>query len=918
MPAVREHAFGVAWRGLAGEFALATDLARHVAMDAVGDPGLLLKITPPKLRRSLLVRERLRRIRSAADDAAVLLVDAPAGYGKTSLAAQWRLDWLQDGAAVAWLNLDAGDTPVTLVSGIALGLRRSTGRENFGSEAIEAVRRGAGTAAALTSLLAEIAEASCPMVVVFDNGERLGDADAVDVLDYLLRNLPPNLRVVVGTRPPARAQMLDLLGQGLLRRVTVADLRFDLPEAIQLLSTRLGNRVNPDLCARLHDVTGGWPLGLQLAAAALEREGDPQRAIEEFAKTRDDATQHLFDSLIASLPTGLGDFLTRCALLHSLHPSLCEAVTGDEDAALSLQRLVVDTPLLSATEEGEWLRLHPLAREYLRSRAATSLPEDQQRDIHVRAWRWLAQHGLPVRAARHALAAGFPNDALDLVSTTLRDEFYKGHNGTVIEWLTRIPRAAVESNPQLRLVALWMHGMGYQLDDALRLAGGLIDEPAVDESVRTEAMAALGSAYAILDRHDESRHFLSVCEAASPGPVARHVLTYLHAAIACTSGEPECARRLLTRAEGDRAAAVVQVWYDFLQAWSYLWEGRPAMAEQAVRWEYGRWDAQVGRRASGTVILGSLLAGACWQQDLRDDARALLADRLDMVEQACGYGGLVQAYLTMARMAELEGDAARAFAYLEALAAVGEARGMVRVVAASLAERVRLHAARRRPAQAAVNLAQLSEVVDRSRMSELLAPLVYLEHEMAWAFSAVAADDSALAQAHVTRAKELATRLNRGYEAVQALALEALLAERAGASPEMLLTEALSRAESGGLVRVFADTLPEVVELIGRHARGGLVRSVSREFIDRVLAAAEPGARSGQESTPPARSALLTPKEYQVLRLLAGGLPNKRIAAELDLSADTVKWHVKKLLAKLNAGSRDHAVDRARMLGLLR
>jgi len=93
---------------------------------------------------------------------------------------------------------------------------------------------------------------------------------------------------------------------------------------------------------------------------------------------------------------------------------------------------------------------------------------------------------------------------------------------------------------------------------------------------------------------------------------------------------------------------------------------------------------------------------------------------------------------------------------------------------------------------------------------------------------------------------------------------------------------------------------------------------VTREFVDRVLAAAESGATAGRDSAPLARSALLTPKEYQVLRLLAGGLPNKRIAAELDLSADTVKWHVKKLLAKLNAGSRDHAVDRARMLGLLR
>lgn len=242
---------------------------------------------------------------------------------------------------------------------------------------------------------------------------------------------------------------------------------------------------------------------------------------------------------------------------------------------------------------------------------------------------------------------------------------------------------------------------------------------------------------------------------------------------------------------------------------------------------------------------------------------------------------------------------------------------MMRVIVTSLAERVRLHAARRRPAQAAVNLAQLSELVDRTRMSELLAPLVHLEHEMAWSFSAVAADDAALAQPHVTRARELTVRLNRGYEAVQVLALEALLAERAGKSPDALLTEALSRAEAGGLVRVFADTLPEVVELIRRRARGSLSGPVTGAFIDRVLAAAEADPASGRQSTALVKSALLTPKEFQVLRLLAGGLPNKRIAAELELSADTVKWHVKKLLAKLNAGSRDHAVDRARMLGLL-
>jgi len=887
-------------------------------VEAISDPGLLLKITPPKLRKSLLVRDRLRRIGESGDETGVLLVEAPAGYGKTSLIAQWRLDWLQSGAAVGWLNLDAGDSPITLVRGIALGLRRSLGRGTFGTEATEAVRRGAGTAAALTSLLAEITETSRPMVVVFDNGERLGDSETVEILEYLLHNLPPNLRVMIGTRPPVRAEVLDLLGQGLLRRLTAAELSFDLPEAIRLLTSRFGGRIDADLCARLHVVTGGWPLGLQLAAAALERSKDLRRTVEEFSASRDDATQHLFESLVNSLPNGLGDFLTPCALLDSLHPSLCEAVTGDDDAAYSLQRLVVETPLVSATEEGEWLRLHPLAREYLTSRAERTLTEDARNSVHVRAWRWLATHGSPERAARHALAAGLPGEALELVSASLRDEFNRGHHGNVIEWLGRIPQSAVESNHQLRLVALWMHALGFHLGDALRHADALIEDPTVDQAVRAEAMVAMGSAFAMFDRHDEVRRYVSLCESTSQGSVTRQVLAYLHADSACNSGQPERARQLIARSAAEQLEPVTQVWFAFLTVWTYLWEGRPLMAEQVVRPQQARWEAHVGRRDPWTSLMGSVLAGACWQQDLRDDAKAFLADRLDLIEQASGYGGLIQAYLTLARMAALEGEYPRAFAYLEALAAVGETREMVRLVATSLAERVRMHAARQRFNQAAQVLAELEAVVERSTMSDLLAPQVHLEVAMARSYAVVATGDPVSAAASVAQGGELAIRLNRGYEAVQILAFEALLAERGGKPPDALLTEALSRAESGGLVRVFADTLPEVADLIRRHRHGIPAAIVTGAFIDRVLAAAESTTTHERQPAPPGRSSLLTPKEYQVLRLLAGGLPNKRIATELELSSETVKWHVKKLLAKLNAGSRDHAVHRARILGLLR
>lgn len=862
-------------------------------MEAINDPGLLLKITPPKLRKSLLLRDRLRRLGTADDDTTVILVEAPAGYGKTSLIAQWRLDWLQSGAAVGWLNLDDGDSPITLVSGIALGLRRSLGRADFGADAIEAVRRGAGTAPALTSLLADITEASHPMVLVFDNGERLGEAEAMDILEYLLHNLPPNLRVVIGTRPPVRAEVLDLLGQGLLRRVTAAELSFSLSEAIQFLHARFGGRVDADVCARMHDVTGGWPLGLQLAATALERSPDLRHTVDEFSRTRDGATQHLLESLVASLPNDLGDFLTRCSLLGALHPSLCETVTGREDAALALQRLVFETPLVSATEEGEWLRLHPLARQYLRARADKILSDDERREIHVRAWHWLVEHGAPARAARYALAAGHEREALELISASLSDELNKGHLGTVSEWLGRVPAVAMEKSPQLRVVALWMNAFSFHLGDVRQQAAALIDDPAVDEGTRMEARSALAAALAILDRYDDARRYAASFRTGSASQRARFALTYLDADCACQAGKTELARRLLVPDAEEQVSPLLQIWSDNKKVHSYLWEGRPA-------------------------LIGSVLAGACWQQDMRGEAKALLAGRLDVIERGAGYVGVVCAYRTLAQMAVSEGDEKRAHAYLEAMAAVGETRGVVRLVVASLAERVRLHAARKRPAQAATVLAELASFIELSAPTGLLAPQIHLKLAMASVFAAVADGDHAGASAHLNEARSLSTQLNRGYEIVQVLALEALLAERTGRSPDAMLTEALSRAEAGGLVRVFADTLPELVDVVRRRVRQGPIGAASRTFIDRVLAAAEATPAGEPQAAQSGRSALLTPKESEVLQLLAGGLQNKQIATELDLSGDTVKWHVKKLLAKLDAGNRDHAVDRARMLGLLR
>jgi LuxR family maltose regulon positive regulatory protein len=884
----------------------------------VPDPGLVLKITPPKLRKTVVVRERLRQLRAHGGDFAVFQVEAPAGFGKTSLLAQWRLDWLQAGAAVAWLSLDAADTPITVVSGVVHGLRRSTGKPAFCNDALEAIRRGAGTEAAVTSLLAELAEAATPTVLIIDNCERIRDEAVLEMFDYLLHNLTPNLQLALGSRPPLPIRTGDLLAQASLCNITAADLRLDLAETIRLLTTRLGDRIDPDQCARLHEATEGWPLGLQLAATTLEQSADPARSVAAIAASGDDAMRRLFDGMLDALPRRVTDFLTRCSLVSPLHPSLCEEVTGEETAALLLQQLLVETPLLTAAEESDWFRLHPLAREYLQARADQQVPDEERKEIHRRAWHWLATHGYSERAAQQALAAGHRSEALNIIAGALNEEFNQGHAGVVASWLARIPPAEIGSNPILRVISVLMLAVGQQPREARAAASALAADSGLDAWIRQSAVVASAASWGLSDELAQAMEFLRQVRTEVASLRTTRAVANGEAYVAMHAGATERARQLIQSGNPDDGRTpVARMWGEVHSLLTYLWEGRPAFGVELARRQHAIWESRSGRRDPWVAMLGAILAAHCWMLDERDEARAQLAYRLDALElsglpQPIGY-----AYRTAALIAASSGDDVRAFALLERLAALGAERSLPRLLVGSLAERIRLHVARRRSDEAAALLPQLDAVFVGRSICVKLEPVLRLEQALARAFVECAASDPQPAATALADALARARALNRGYEIAQVLALQAVVAERIGQPPAALLQQALSRAEAGGLVRAFADALPEVVELVRRIAGRAEMSPVSQGFVDRVLAAANVQPVVAEKPAPHAASAILTVKESEVLRLLAGGLPNKRIATELGLSSETVKWHVKKLFAKLNAGSRDHAVDRARMLGLL-
>jgi LuxR family maltose regulon positive regulatory protein len=218
----------------------------------------LLKVTPPRVPRQQLARPRLQAGHERLRDCPVILVQAPSGYGKTSLLAQWRREHLAQGRVVAWLTAQLQDDVPRFVQGLALAVRSGAGRPTFGHTLLEA-----GAPAGLegvTIWLADVAQSAMDIMLIVDEADRLAEGTR-DALAYLLRNAPSNLRAVVAARADCQLGLDDLVSYGMATLVGPAQLRFHLDETIELVRGRFGTRVDRDAAARLHELAEGWPLG---------------------------------------------------------------------------------------------------------------------------------------------------------------------------------------------------------------------------------------------------------------------------------------------------------------------------------------------------------------------------------------------------------------------------------------------------------------------------------------------------------------------------------------------------------------------------------------------------------------------------------------------------------------------------------
>ncbi|MFI5834665.1 LuxR C-terminal-related transcriptional regulator [Micromonospora sp. NPDC051300] len=927
--------------------------------DVPAAPLLGSRLTPPAPPEPTVLRPRLLdRLERGAGGPVTLLL-APAGWGKTTVLSGWARS-ARPGPAPVWVTVAEGDTTGRLWAYLAEALRTAVaGDPDEGPP--PPMPAGPPRPEQVEALAAALAAREHQVLLVLDDLHRVTDPAALAGLEFLLRHADGRLRLVAGARrePPLALHRWRLAGE--LTVLGPDDLAFTADEVADLLVAH-GVPVPADAVPRLVERTAGWPAGLRFAALALAAGTDPARAVEQVSGDQPDVAAYLRDEVLAPLDPAARDVLRRGAVAPAVCADLATALTGRADAG----RLLADVAREGGFVQQDggsppWYRPHPLLADLLRAEVGR-LPAGELRDLHRRAAAWFAGHDRPAEALRHALTAGEWDDAAELLVTRWPELAPYEPAGAAAPAPPEPPADAVRRDPELALAAAAERA--YAGDPAA--AGGHLrravahaaDLPAPRrDRFRRLATAVELSLARLTANHEEVRRAAARLLATVPGhgrragsTAPRIAAPELPPGLPLVGAPPPASAGTVPEPPSGASAAAAMVGEggdsDDVRAVAGAALGLVALAEGELSTAGERFaDALAAARRAGRprtelVCASRSAALAAARGALRvaeEHAREALSmppcrgwsSRLD-----CGYAYLASAlahwqrdrpaeaaaHLALAGPAGAEPGGAALLALCRAglLADAGDPAAALRTLAAARAVAPGPELGAWLTAGEVRLRAEVGDVAGGRALLDAVGgdppdPALALASARLW----LAAGDAGAAERALpdwtgpdaTR-WPLPVRLDAGL-------LDAALAGAAGDGRRAgrLLEEVLALAEPEGCRRVFTRAEPGVRDLLAAHLDSGTAHWAT---VDDLLRGVDE-SRAGGTPDPPARALdePLTERELTILRYLQSILSNVEIAAELSLSVNTVKTHVRNIYRKLDATRRREAVQRARELRLI-
>jgi LuxR family transcriptional regulator, maltose regulon positive regulatory protein len=868
------------------------------------------KLTPPTAG-SVLDRPRLLARLDGAMPARVTLVSAPPGYGKTTLLAQWHERLRAQGAAVAWLSLDEeDDEPSTLLAYLAASLDGCGLALGGLSDLLIEGQRGLSTKAALHAILHALDQHPTRVVLCFEDIHRLRSDRAQALLDQFIERMPASVHLLLTARSRPPLRLASLRARGELATLDASELRFTLAEA----QSYFGDEAPAAWIRQLHADSEGWPVALQLARLSLR--AAPHAPAPGLVGRSADLADYLAEQVLDGLPDPLRDTLLRTSVLERLTGPLVDCMTGRDDGWAMLERLEHANLFLTAIDsERCWFRYHPLFAAYLRERLGRLAEPGTVRELHRKAAHWFFEAGLLQDAVRHAQAGADP----DLLCRVLEESGgWKAalRGGPVLLRAFRdLHPDVVARSPRLRLGQIYLmlqdsrcvdaqHAfdeLRRATDDFTSEAGRLCHGDAI---VLDLLLRANGDIPVPLDEAAALEIAVRQSEPRDPGldAIAGEMMAWVLYWAGDFERSLERARSSLQHA---RATSM-----RFVEIYCHLVAG-------LARIEHGQWaEAEAGFAVARTIAteLGGpdndkaavaqiFAAQIAFARGETATVRDLVLPFLDLLEEGEVWPDLFRIAYQLAVATAAPSERGPLLRRAEALSG---RHGLQRVALFAQAAELRRAAAegdRARAAAAAAALATWSACAEDWR--------VELDVRLAQADHALLEGDAPLARA-LAVAVEMG--LERRAQHVRRIRTRVVIAAADAARQDQeaalaSLREAVARAAPLGCVRAFLDHGPRLLPLLVSLRRRASGEDAA--FLDALLARFE----SGDDAHP--ASGLLSPREREVLQLIADGQTSKEAARHLGVSVNTVMTHRKSLYRKLEATSRARAMAVARSKGFL-
>jgi len=891
-------------------------------------PFLATKTVPARFR-GLVARPRLVAILSELPAKRLAVIKAPAGFGKTSLAAAWAEKLEQSDNCVGWLTIDSDDDEATrFLFYVSQALHHACPDVGAGAIGLILENNLIDPTAILSSLINDLAEIEDDVYLFLEDYHWLGASRIHQTVAYFLKHAPSHCHVVLTTRTEPPLPLATLRAQNQLIEIDSVALRFDMQETQAFLdSTKPGVLELPDV-QLLQRKTEGWPAALRIISSMRSQSGfGLKEYVHNLSGSQRPIAAYLAE-MLDGLPVELVDFMLRTAILDRLSGPLCEAVTGSSSSRTILASLAQRQMLLTPLDnEGVWFRYHTLLAEYLRQRLeadrGVEVPE-----LHGRAALWYASRELWTEAVQHAIAAGDSDRAISWIKNCAMALIKRGDLFTLLEWQRQFPDELLRGQCEVRLAIAWGLALALRFDEALKLATDIEGDIAAtrlpDSNLLCECQAIRSVAIALTDDSERALPLAQDCVNRSSDPwtanVASNVVRFGH----MQAGDLKqfyATPWIPYSLEEDRRNVFASVYRRCLQGIAEFRQIHLAAAEGHYREGLRVAEQYVGPNSVAAALPVSLISRILYEQGQLDEAEALVIDRASLINSGTMLDCVRSAYFVMARVAAARMNLKRAHTLLERAENHGISRDWGRLTAAATSEQARLYLNEGSVEEGAACVDRLERLARKYP-----APRLCAWSEIQWDHKLVHAQ--LLGQrARPEEAMAILRELQRETEAayhryflirveIRISALQLSVGKTAEATNRF--RRVLAACAHAGLYQIILDGGSIISELVQMVQRSGSISEHLMPYVDRLVAGSR---RAPHDRMVPISRAQalggLSARETGILKLIAEGLSNKEIARSLDIGPETVKSHLKSVFTKLGVERRAQAVSRAQTLGLV-